>query len=238
LYVGHIMYNSSTDGLTWNQSAEIEATTAPNVDDWVPTIAKAPDGTILIYFVSDKRDAVNPTNEIYLAAKRPGQSAFDAVVSIPEINSATLHDHLPVVARTGNQLTLVWTRFDTRDATPWLNPKSDLYYATSANGRTWSTPVKVTNDAGNVVNLYAALYQTFDQQWRMLWLTNRKGSTQAVALPVSGAASFPNGLLEDVLPGAGYSHRVAQTSTPGLYIGVWVAGAEGSQDIYWRLFRK
>ena len=238
LYVGHIMYNTSTDGVTWNQSAEIEATTTANVDDWVPTIAKAADGTVLVYFVSDKRDAGNPTNEIYLAAKRPGQAAFDAAVPVTDVNSATLHDHLPVVARTGSQLTLAWSRYDTQNATPWLNPKSDLYFATSTNGRNWSAPAKVTNDAGNVVHLYAAMYQAFDQQWRMLWLTNRHGATQAIALPVSGASQFPTGLVEDVLPGNGYSHRVAQTTTPGLYLGVWVQGPEGSQDIYYRLFRR
>jgi len=198
----------------------------------------AADGTVLVYFVSDKRDAVNPTNEIYLAAKRPGQAAFDAAVPVTDVNSATLHDHLPVVARTGSQLTLAWSRYDTQNATPWLNPKSDLYFATSTNGRNWSAPAKVTNDAGNVVHLYAAMYQAFDQQWRMLWLTNRHGATQAIALPVSGASQFPTGLVEDVLPGNGYSHRVAQTTTPGLYLGVWVQGPEGSQDIYYRLFRR
>jgi hypothetical protein len=36
----------------------------------------------------------------------------------------------------------------------------------------------------------------------------------------------------------GYSHRVAATSTPGVYLGVWVQGPEGAQDIYYRFFRR
>ena len=41
--------------------------------------------------------------------------------------------------------------------------------------------------------------------------------------------------LVDELP-PGYSHRIAATTTPGIYLGVWVQGPEGAQDIYYRFF--
>jgi hypothetical protein len=45
---GNIRYNSSTDGKTWNPTAEVQVTTVNAVDDWVPTIAQAPDGSLAI----------------------------------------------------------------------------------------------------------------------------------------------------------------------------------------------
>jgi hypothetical protein len=34
----------------------------------------------------------------------------------------------------------------------------------------------------------------------------------------------------------GYSPRVVATTTPGVYLGVWVAGPTGAQNVFYRLF--
>jgi len=36
----------------------------------------------------------------------------------------------------------------------------------------------------------------------------------------------------------GYSHSIVPTATPGVCLGVWVQGPEGSQDIYYRFFER
>jgi len=237
-FVGNIWYNSSADGLTWSQSTEAQVTRAFDVDDWVPTFTRAADGTLLVYLVSEKRDAPNPTSEIYLARKRPGQASWDAVASIAGLNSPTEHDHLPVVARTGTGLTLVWVRHDQSEPLPWLNRKSDLFYATSADGVTWSAPARITNDAGNVVNLFPALFPASDGQWSLAWLSTRAGSPQVFALPIAGVGQYPSGVTAMTAMPPGYSHRLAATPVAGVYLGVWVQGPEGSQDIYYRFFRR
>jgi hypothetical protein len=56
-------------------------------------------------------------------------------------------------------------------------------------------------------------------------------------LPLGNAAAYPSGLLPRDLPN-GYSHKIAPTSTPGVYLAVWVQGPDGAQDIYYRFFRK
>ena len=76
-----------------------------------------PKRTLLVYFVSEKRDNANSTNEIYVAARHPGATAWEPAVLAAGINSSTLHDHLPFVARTGSNVTLVWVRNDVRAAT-------------------------------------------------------------------------------------------------------------------------
>ena len=238
LYEGHIIYNTSADGLTWDTSKEIQATKAPNVDDWVPTMTVKPDGTVLIYFVSKLRNTTNQQNDLYLAMKRPGMADFDAVVGANGVNVPTAHDHLPFVARTGSNYTLVWDRYDLSQETPWLNPKSDLYYATSTDGTSWSTPAKFSTDAGNIVHLYPMMYPLQDHSWQLLWLSTRSGAPQAFETPLASLAQYPTGVVANGSLPAGYSHRIAPTPVAGRYIGVWVQGPEGSQDIYYRIFER
>jgi hypothetical protein len=77
LFSGHIWYNTSPDGLTWSQNAERQVTFGTDVDDWAPTLTEAPNGTLLVYFVSTKRAATRRTADIYVAARRPGNVQWD-----------------------------------------------------------------------------------------------------------------------------------------------------------------
>ncbi|HEX6749503.1 MAG TPA: sialidase family protein [Longimicrobium sp.] len=237
LFRGNIWYNSSPDGVTWSPAAEVPVTTGADVDDWVPTLAQAPDGTLVVVFVSDKRDA-NPANELYLSTRRPGQAAWDPPVALVAVNSAAEHDHLPFAARTGDHVTLVWVRHDTRQILPWLNPKSDLFYSTSSDGRAWSPAARLTSESGDVVNLFPALFESHAGEWSFLWLSTRHGTPRAFEDPVANAAKYPSGVTESTLPPSGYSYKVAATPTAGVYLGVWVQGPEGSQDIYYRFYRR
>jgi hypothetical protein len=234
LYVGHIWHNTSPDGLAWDEAGAEPVTTDADVDDWVPTITQAANGTLLVFFVSAARDASNPTNEIYVAAKRPGQASWDAAVPLTALNSATEHDQLPFAARTGDEITLVWVRSPPAYPTPWTGADSDLCLATSPDGSTWSAPVRLTNDAGDVVHVFPSIYATHDGDFSLLWLSTRLGSPFVFEVPLSLAASYPQGIVANPLLPAGYSHRVVATSRPGVYLGAWVQGPEGAQDIWVR----
>ncbi len=235
---GHIWYNTSPDGVTWQQSSEVQVTSGADVDDWVPILAQAADGTLLVYFVSDKRAAVNPTNEIYLASRRPGSATWDAPIRL-SINSATEHDHLPFAARTSSGITLVWMRHDTTEPLPWLNPKSGLFYATSTDGvSNWSAPTRITNETGNIVNIFPSLYASLAGDWSLAWLSTRAGQPKVFELPLANASRYPVGLRENTDLPPGYSHRIAATTTAGVYLAVWVEGPERTQEIYYRFFRK
>jgi len=238
LFRGHILHNTSLDGLTWHQESEELVTSETDVDDWVPTITQAPDSTLLVFFVSSRRNPTNPTSDIYLATKRLGATGWSQAVAPAGLNSATEHDQLPFATQTGDQLTLVWVRHDTSAILPWTNPKSDLYFSTSSDGQHWATPGKITNETGNVVNLFPALYAKPDYQWSLIWLSNKPGHPVLYEMPLANATIYPEGRIRNKRFGVGYSHRVAPTPTRGIYIGVWVEGPEGAQDIFYRLFKR
>jgi hypothetical protein len=184
--------------------------------------------------------STTPTSDLYVAVKRPESATWDPVVGVSGVNSPTEGDHLPFVTRTGNQFTLIWVRHDRSQPIPWADPppKSDLFYATSPDGLTWTTPRRITNEAGDAVNLFPALYQNLQGEWSILWLSTRQGSPKVFELPLAKSDRYPQGIVEDTVLPPGYSHRIMATSRPGVYLGVWVQGPEGAQDIYYRLFRK
>jgi hypothetical protein len=232
------LYNSSRDGLTWDQRTEVQVTTTANVADWVPTITQASNGTLLIYFVSEKRHRTTPTSDIYVSRRRPNTRLWEPAVPVTAINSSTEHDHLPFATRLNGQIVLTWVRYDTRQALPWLNPTSAVWHATSGDGMQWEGPVQITNDAASIVNLFPALYPDLEGNWSLVWLSTRLGPPGVFELAFADVNRYPAGVTENTWLPAGYSHRIAPTSTPGIFLGVWVQGAEGEQDIYYRFFEK
>jgi len=235
-FLGQIRYKRSATGTDWLAQPEEPVTTILGSDDWLPTITQLADGTLLVYFVSGKRNVFSLTNDIYMARKKPGASAWEAAIPVPGINSTTAHDALPFAMRIGSEIVLVWVRYDLTEADFIKNPKSDLYFASSPDGLVFSAPLKINNDSGNVVNILPHIYQKHDDTWWLLWLSTRLGDAKAFELPLAGVGRFPQGLVEVTQLPPGYSHRIARTSTPGRYVGVWVQGPENKQDIYSSVF--
>jgi len=233
---GHIVHNTSADGQRWDPANETVVTTTPDVDDWVPTIAQAADGTLLVYFVSARRDRSSSLNRIYVTSAAPG-GAWTTPTPL-SIASATEHDHLPFAARTGTQMTLVWVRTDAAQPTPWTATKADVMLSSSPDGRTWSAPRRVTRDSSSIVHVFPALYTSADQSWLIMWLSTRLGSPRVFEIPLATADLYPQAAAENALLGSGYSHRIVETPTARVYLGVWVQGPEGAQDIYYRYFRR
>jgi hypothetical protein len=237
-FVGHIWYNSSPDGVTWNPANEVQVTTGANVDDWVPTIVEGSDGALLIYFASAKRTPGGTVTDIYVSRRAPGQTTWAPPEPAGGVNSATEHDHLPFATRVGATVVLTWVRHDTSQPLPWLNTKSDVYYATSTLGTLFSPPLRVTTEAGRVVNLFPGMYATESSGPALNWLSTRGGSPELFEQSTALLGQYPNGVNKIGQVGAGYSHRIVWTGTPGVYLAVWVSGPEGSQDLSYRFFER
>jgi len=88
-----------------------------------------------------------------------------------------------------------------------------------------------------VVHLFPSLYKTQDGLWYLLWLSTRNGAADAFETPVANLGQYPTGVVSAALP-SGYSHRIAPTPVAGRYIAVWVQGAVGSEEVYYRIFER
>jgi hypothetical protein len=233
---GHIWYNRSTDPLLWDTNTEVQVTTTADVDDWVPSIAQTGD-SLRVFFVSNDRDAVNPTNEIYHVASHIDSIAWTPARPFPH-NNMFLHDHLPFAAWSGSQLDVMWVRHDTSQPDPWLNPPpaSEICYAFSPDGVAWSGEFQITLDPGPVVNVFPAIYRRTGSASHLVWTSTRSGAPQVVELPMNALGSYPAGVVLNSKVSPGYSHRITRTTVAGLYFAAWVQGPDGAQDIYYRFY--
>jgi len=174
----------------------------------------------------------------FVERKAPGAAGWTAAMPAAGLNSASEHDHLPFAARVGQEIALAWVRHDDSQALPWLNAKSDVWLARSADGLSWSSPVRVTKAAGSVVNLFPGLFLDEDGATFVNWLSTRQAEPRPFQLPLAQAGRYPEGVSRIEGPGSGYSHRLTPTITPGVWIAVWVSGSEGSQDVHYRFFER
>ena len=237
-FVGHIFYNRSADGATWDPAAEVQVTVASEVDDWVPTLVEAADGRLLIYFASAKRPSSGGVTDLYVTERNPGEDRWSDAVPVTGLNSPEEHDHLPYAARVESDIAITWVRHDTAEPLPWLNRKSDVYFATSADGRVWTSPLQVTRESGLVVNLFPALYAESGDDWHLNWLSTLGGDPELYEVAVAAAGQYPAGLTRIAAVGAGYSHRIVYTGSRDVYLGVFVSGPDGAQDIAYRFFQR
>lgn len=255
LRVGQIMHRQTSgpamgDCTQLAAAADDPVSNDPGVDDWVPTVAEAADGALLVWWVSKTRATSGNRNRIHVSRRAAGASSWSAPALAAGLAAPGENEHLPMARRTGAQLTMVWVRHDGSNFEPWLAPlpKSDLWVATSADGLSWSAPVKVTDEPAPVVHLFPALYRRFDGSWWINWLSTRLDTvTQVPALfefPLANALPanvYPNGiernqLLSNALPG--YTHRISATPVPGVYAGAWVDGQGNTLDIALRFFAR
>lgn len=228
-----IFHTRTMDLRQWDRQVEVEVADADRVEDWVPTIAERPDGDLQIVFASRLRGD-NVRHDLYRVTSGDGGETWSEIAPLAALNDDAEHDHLPYLAPTGSGLTLVWNRCDRSSPAPWENPTSDLYVSTSPDGDQWSAPRPVTaDDEGGVLDVFPALFADHAGDWSLLWVTTALAATSnVVALPVD--AAYPADRV--VLPMTGYSPRVAATPTDGVFLGAWVEGPTGQQDIRVRLF--
>jgi hypothetical protein len=237
-YYAYVFHNRSADGVTWDPAGETRiGPTADGVDteDWVPTITGTSDGALHIYFVSRLRGAPNFAHDIFASRSTDGGLTWSEPSALDTLNDPVQHDHLPFAARTGGGVTMVWVRHDTSADLPWENPTADVMVAQSSDGVAWDSGFDVTHDDALAVHdLFPGLFIDDDGEPYIVWLTSRSGSPEVVALRVAEAGGYPTGTVE--LPLEGYSPRVVATGIAGLFLGVWVAGPTGAQDVWYRFF--
>jgi hypothetical protein len=247
--VGQIMHRQTSGDCTQLAGATDDpVSNDPGVDDWVPSIAQAPDGALIVLWVSKTRATSANRNRLYVSRRAAGSAAWSAPSLVAGVAATGENDHLPFLLRTGATLTLAWVRHDGLNFEPWAAPlpKSDIWLATSSDGLAWGTPAKLTNEPAPVVHLYPGLYRRFDGSVWINWLSTRLDAVNQVPLlfefPLAGAVPanlYPNGiernaLLSNALPG--YSHRLSMTPVAGVYAGAWVDGQGNALDIALRYF--
>ncbi len=234
-YFAHVRHTRTRDLAAWDEGEETQVADAEPIEDWVPSIAERPDGDLEIVFASHIRTG-GPRHELYAVTSGDGGATWSDVVSLDALNDDAEHDHLPYLARTGDdEMTITWNRCDASSPLPWENATSDVLVATSPDGDSWSQPRAVTaDDESGVLDVFPALYADHAGDWSLVWVTTAIEATGSVIdMPLAGSYPADRAAIPEM---TGYSPRIAATSTDGVFLGVWVEGETGAQDIRARVF--
>jgi BNR repeat protein len=233
-YFAHVRHTRTMDLAAWDEGDETEVADADPIEDWVPTIAERPDGDLQIVFVSHIRGESEP-HDLYTVTSSDGGETWSEVAPLAALNDAAEQDHLPFLARTGeDEMTITWNRCDAEPAIPWENATSDVLVSTSPDGDSWTEPRAITaDDAGGVLDVFPALYPSHAGDWSLVWVTTAIEATGSV-VDVALSGVYPDD--RGTLPMTGYSPKIAATPTDGIYLGAWVEGPTGQQDIRVRFF--
>jgi hypothetical protein len=227
-YESHILYNRSSDGITWNAANEVEITSGSK--DELASIVAASDGRLLMYFDSP---GLSVTKDIFVAVH--DATGWNSPQAANGVSSDTLHDSFPHVAeRAPGAFLMTWTR--STDADPLsisTTSASATMLSTSSDGVTWTAPIVASGASGSSINVLPFLYpDDARQSWSVLWTT----LNGTVTLPVD--ALDPVHLATVEVPLGGYTVRVAPSPTAGIYWSAWAEGAEPTQKVRQRFLAK
>lgn len=221
-----ILHNWSYDGLAWTEETAVEV--SPGPADEAPSLVTASDGRLLVYFTSGYR--AGDTQRVLRVAVRDA-TGWHPPAPLAGIDS-TQNDTFPqVVERAPGSFLMSWTRYDRAQGENAFHPSAETMLSTSADGLTWTAARVASGPSPTKTDVLPFLYPDHSRTtWSVLWV-NEDG---VVTMPVDG--SFPADLATLDLPG--YSPRLAPTPTPGIYWGVWVGGADPTQQIRYRFLAR
>jgi hypothetical protein len=216
-----IVYNASSDGLSWSEASAAEI--SPGPDDEAPSLLAASDGRLLVYFMSGYR-AGDTQRVLHVAVHDAG--GWHAPVPVTGLDS-TQNDTFPhVVERVPGSFLMAWTRYDRAQGENAFTPSAETMLSTSTDGLAWTAVRVASGPSPTRTDVLPWLFLD-GSAWWVLWL-NEDG---VVTLPVDGGL-FPGDL--EVLDIPGYSPRMVQTPTPGIFWATWVAGVDPTQQIQYR----
>lgn len=228
-WIRNVYYINSKDGMRWSKPRKI---TDEKTVNWAPLILSDDNDRVWIVWSSKK----NRNQDIFLTySDDNGRSWSDPI----QLTDHQFDDDFPYMLQMRNgKYLLVWCRFNSKKGSFLSNNTSDIHYATSNDGITWSRPVLVTNDKDkSYLDILPMIYEAKNNYY-IVWVTyNRlsRNKGEAVEVPLSN----PN--MENVAHFAdGYSVRVVPAQG-GKYIMFYVTDAVdkgGQKDIFFQFFQR
>lgn len=226
-----VWYNSSPDGIIWLTANEQPVTTGVS-DDFVPYMVVI-GGVFHVYFDSEMRSG-DATRGLFHVTSTGRDSigvatGWSAPVEITALNDATESDQFPFVApRPGGGYLMTFIRHagSATAINGYLDPTSDINWATSADGTAWTYGGAMMAEDG-ATDTIPALY-TAGTEETFSFMRGISGQPYIIDYDYSQLASWPTGWNNVTLANGvgGWSSRVTPTLKANTYIRVWTGAAD------------
>ncbi|MBE7492015.1 MAG: hypothetical protein HS108_09720 [Planctomycetes bacterium] len=226
-----VWYNSSPDGITWNAANETPVTTGTQ-DDFVPHMIEI-GGVLHVYFDSYARSGDGTRGLFHVQSTgydmTGAVNGWTSPVEIASLNHATESDQLPyVIARPSGGYLMSFIRH-TGSATAingYLDPTSDINWATSSDGVTWTYGGAVMPEDG-ATDTIPALYIANGQE-TFSFMRGISAQPWIIDYDYSLVGSWPTGWVNVSLANGvnGWSSRVTPTLKTGTFLRVFVRASD------------
>jgi hypothetical protein len=239
----HILYMQSDGTAEGWAAATVQNVTSGLHYDRFPKVVKFASNEMRIYFNSSTRATPNK-NDIFFSRSTDNGITWEAPVEVASLNTATEQSTFPTIVKAPNGPFLgTLVRWKLQPASDFLDPSSDVFYAVSGDGETW-TVEQVTSDSNDIANdLTPTLFFDHASNARLAWATTGFGDPAAdiVQMRVSDRSSFPS-LVSTLSSSAGtpdHSPEIIPLTVNGqqIYVMIWVRIATPPHNqVVYRLF--
>ena len=226
----------------WASAAVKDVTSGLNYDRF-PHIVKFADNDLRVYFNSGTR-GTSGKNDIFVARSTDDGNTWAAPVEVPSLNSDVEQSTFPTIVKTANGPYLgTLVRWKLQPSSDFLDPSSDIFYAESTDGETWTTQ-QVTSDPNDTVNdLTPTLFFDHASTARLAWATIGFGDPAAdiAQMKVSDRASYPAlaSTLSSSIGTPDHSPEIVSLTVDGRQVSVmiWVRIADPPHNqVVYRMF--
>jgi hypothetical protein len=224
----------------WASAAVRDVTTGAHFDRFPSLVRYAPDD-LRIYFGSSTRRTFG-VNDVFVCRSSDDGLSWSAPAAVDSLNDFDEQSQFPKVVKrsdTSYLATLDRWRIDTM--ADLFDPSSDVFYAESADGESWSVEQVSVDPLDDQNDITPTLFFDHAGTPFLAWATIAFGDPAAdlVAVPVSARAAYPTSAqLLTAAPGvADHSPEVLALTVEGrqVFVVFWVRIVGGHNQVGYRV---
>ena len=224
----HILFERS-DGTPqgWAAAVPVDVTTGANFDRF-PDVVRFADDDLRIYFGSSTRKTPD-VNDVFVVTSDDDGATWSAPAEVASLNVFSQQSQFPsVVKRSDTEYLAVLDRWDIGTTADLFDPSSDVFYAESMDGETWTVDQVSIDPLDDQNDLTPTLFFDHAGVPHIAWTTIALGDPAAdlVQVPVSERGLYPDSArtLDPALGVADHSPEIVALTVDGrdVFVMIWV----------------
>ncbi len=235
----HVLFLRS-DGTAqgWANTTEVNVTSGPNFDQFPNVVRFAPDD-LRVYFASTTRKSLG-VYDLFVAKSTDDGASFGAPTEVASFNDPMQQSGFASVVKLSSSAYLA-TLDRWAIGRSFLDPTTDVFYAESSDGETWTVDAVSVDPTDDQVDFTPALFFDHASAAHVGWASTAFGDPAAdvVELLASQRALYPAS-ADVVNPAPGivdHSPKIVALTIGGkaVFVMIWVRIANGHNQVGYRI---
>ncbi len=224
-----VWFSHTKDGTRWSTPQQI---TVDRGWDWAPSLMEAPDKSLWLAWASDRAGS----KDIWISTS--GDRKNWSPPRKLGVNSEDNDDFPCLTPKEPDGFLLTWSRHDFKKGQAWntafSDQSSEVYWATSKDGKEWTSPEPLTQD--DLVDLLSSQCPANEDESTLIVWTSSATGIRGDVLATWQPEAEPSATFQLTSnKGADYSPKLIQTSDGKCWL-AWVSDRSGTLNIWYSTF--